>query len=498
MFQIKKPYIKLIRTNSILYRNGKAQKMKNFFIKRFHLISTAIALAIIISISFSLYSCKNASKILESQGTFDVTRGDIIQTISVSGYVESSENNNYSPSISGEVLHTLKKGDTFSKGDVLIEIDNRQQQLLIEQAEENLNSSKKSLDTARINYQQALDSNHIALQLAQTSTQQAEIAAQNAFTALENANNVAEKSRESARVSLENSKKLLEEAQSGPMMTDTSLAQYEANVESALASYESAKAQGTSSSRTAEGSYQQATVNQSATYWSNLSSTKSTEAQINLTSKNIALVESQVKLSEINLELAKLNSDSNIVYAPYDGMVLSSSYEEGQYASPGMNSISVISSDLVIKADINEIDVVNIKAGQDADISLDAYYENKIKGKIIEISPIPTNIGGVVSFEITAKPETRNGTGLLYGLSASLEITTTSLEDVLYIPLQSIYEENGKTYVDFVTTDKNVEKREVTAGVSNYDFIEIKSGLDEGDVILVSPINYTPAGNFNF
>jgi len=468
--------------------------MKEKFKKNLSLFTVIYSLAIILIASLSMYSCKSPGDLLGNEDIFEVTRGDITQTISVSGNIESSENNTYSPAISGEVLHVLKKGDTFARGDILIEIDNSQQQLLISQAEENLNSARISLDNARINYQQALDANHIALQLSETGTRQAELSTQNAFIALENANDMAEKSKESARVALENAKNLLEDAQG----TGIGIQQAEYNYEAARANYESAKAQATSQSKSAEGSYEQTLLNQSTTYWTNLSSTQSAQTQISLAAKNIALAESQLKLSEINLEMAKLDTDKNIIYAPYDGIVLSSSYEEGQYASPGMNAISVISKDFIIKADINEIDVVNIELGQDVDINLDAYYQNTIKGKITEISPISDNIGGVVSFEIKVKPETENGPELLYGLSASLEITTTSIEDVIYVPLQSIYEEDGKTYIDVLTTDKSAEKTEVKTGISNYDFVEIISGLSEGDTILVSPINYTPAGELGF
>ncbi len=472
------------------------EKIKN----KFSLFMVIIALAIVSITSLTLYSCNNTADILKSQGTFEVTRGDIVQTISTSGYVDSSDRNDYSPAVSGEVLYSLRQGDIFNKGDILLEIDNSQQQLLIAQAEENLNSARNSLDTARINYQQALDSNHIAIQLSETSAMQSELSARNAFTALENANNMADKSKESARVALENAEKLLQEAKGETLIviSDTQLAQYEANVESARASYESAKAQGTSSSKSAEGSYDQSLLNQSTTYWSNLSSTRSARTQIDLAAKNIALAESQLKLSEINLEMAKLDLDNNIIYASYDGMVFSSTYKEGQYASPGMSAISVINNDFVIKADINEIDVVNIKEGQDVDITLDAYYENKFSGEITGISPISTNIGGVVSFELTVTPESENAPRLLYGLSASLDITTSAVEDVLYVPVQSVYEEDGNTYIDLVTEDGNIEKRQITTGASNYDFVEIISGLSEGDVILVSPINYTSAGNLNF
>ncbi len=94
----------------------------------------------------------------------------------------------------------------------------------------------------------------------------------------------------------------------------------------------------------------------------------------------------------------------------------------------------------------------------------------------------------MVSFELIVKPEVENGPKLLYGLSASLDIVTSSAEDVLYVPIQSVFEENGKSYINVPGEDGRVEKAEVTTGIYNFDFIEIKSGLNEGDTVLISPI----------
>jgi HlyD family secretion protein len=456
--------------------------------KIFFLILTIIT---VIITALSLSSCKTLGEdVIASSDTFEVTRGDIIQTTSTSGYVDSSEKNDYSIATQGKVLHALEKGDIFNKGDVLLEIDNSRQKLLIAQAEENLEAARNSFSIAQINYQRALDANHIAIQLAETSSQQAELATISALKALENANNMADKSEKSAKVALENAKKLLNEAKDEPLIPDTQLAQYEANVDSAEANYDSVAAQGRSTAESAKNAYEQSILGQSASYWSNLSSTQSAKSQVEATAVNIKQAETQINLSEISLELARLDVDDNIIYAPYNGIVLSSTYKEGQYASPGMNAISIISNDFIIKADINEADIVNLKVGQDVDIILDAYPEIKFKGKIIEISRIPTSIGGVVSFDFLVRPDKENAPELLYGLSASLEIIELVSENILYVPIDSIIEEDGKTYVNLVTEDGKVKKTEVVTGAFNYEFIEIKSGLSEGDTVLISSINY--------
>ncbi|GAG54773.1 unnamed protein product, partial [marine sediment metagenome] len=100
-----------------------------------------ITISIIIIALLNLSACKRLGEMQESMETFKVTRGDIIQTVTTSGYVDSSEQNDYSLSASGKVLCALSKGDAFSKGDVLIEIDDSRQELLITQAEENLNTA---------------------------------------------------------------------------------------------------------------------------------------------------------------------------------------------------------------------------------------------------------------------------------------------------------------------------------------------------------------------
>jgi HlyD family secretion protein len=422
----------------------------------------------------------------EEPETFKVERGDIVKTVSTSGNVDSRYSNSYSLQASGKVIRCLEKGDSFEKGGMLIEIDSDRLGLLLKQAEENINVSRDSLDLAKISYQQALDSNHIAVQLAETSKQQSELAAGEAFKALENANDMASKSIKSARVALENSRELLETAEDEPLVTDLQIEQYENNVESAEAAYESAKSQARSQKSSAEGAYEQSLVNQSTTYWSNLSSITTAESQIAVTAKNIQQAESQLRLAEINYELAGLDKENYIIYAPYDGIVISTAFKTGEFGSPGIPALEIASNELVVSSEVNETDMVNLKTGQDVLITLDAYYNEELEGRILEISPVSTNIGGVVSYNVTAEPEVREEIKLFMGLSAGLTIKTESVENVLYIPIQSIYEINGSQFVDIILEDGTAEARQIETGIFNFDYIEVRHGLSEGDVVVVS------------
>ncbi|MCK5566336.1 MAG: efflux RND transporter periplasmic adaptor subunit, partial [Actinomycetia bacterium] len=294
------------------------------------------------------------------------------------------------------------------------------------------------------------DSNHIAVQMAEINTE------------------ISEKSAQSALISLENANKYL-----------SAIKQH-----ITTPSYQ--KQQAASSVDTAESGYDQSLLSQSTTYWSNLSSQQAAEAQIAITAKNIEQAEIQLRLAGINYELLGLDSDSHIILAPYDGIVISSAYKTGELAGPGVPAVNIASSEFVIRAAVNETDIVNMEIGQEVIITLDAYYNKILKGEILDMSPVSSNIGGVVSYIVTAELQDSSDIKLFHGLSASMEITTSFLEDVLYVPIESVFEENGKESIDLVVGEDLYERVEVETGLFNYDLIEIKSGLKEGDIIVVS------------
>ena len=421
-------------------------KMKKNYKKQITLSILTIFLALSLLLSFTSWHSGST----EDMETFKVARGNIIQTITSSGFVDTSQQKNYSLQTSGEVLKSLKKGELFKKGDVILEADNSRTQLLIEQAEENLKIAENSLDLAKLSYKQALDSNHISIQLAGEDAKLSEQAAQNAMVSLNNAN------------------------------------RYLSAVEqhSEIPSYQ--KEQAASSVNTAEGAYNQALINQSMTYWSDLSNMQTAANQIKITAENIKQAESQLALSKISLNLAKLDLDNNVIYAPFDGLVLASALSEGESANPGVGAISIIKSDHIIKSDINETDILKLIVGDEVEITLDAYPEDTFMGNIIEISPISQNLGGIVSFEITVRPKKQDKYKLLYGLSANLSITTSKAENVLYIPIEAVYDRDNKNYVYVLSKDSKIEKREITTGLYNYDYVEIKKGLSEGETIILS------------
>jgi len=459
-------------------------------------ISFAFIITLLLAASaVLLVSCAAEASVLPD--TYTVQKGSIIQTVTSSGSVDSSDKKNYSLSVAGEVLKSLNKGEYFKKGDILIEVSNDRTQILARQAEESLKTAETSIEIAKLNYQNARNANHVAIQLSESSAATAEQATLNAFKSMEDANILADASIANASKAVDSANSYLEVMKSSIAVLDFQVAGAESSLSGAQSQYDQALESARSQTDAAAGAYEQALNNQSTNYWSNLNSVQTAQAQMQITQKNIEQAENQLALSKINLELAMLDINKNKLTAPYDGIVLESNFSNGVYAGPGP-AISIISSDFEVKSDINETDISKVKIGQDVDITLDAFPEQDFTGKVSSISPIAKNIAGIITFEVKVAPDDNKNPSFMYGISANIEIATLKIDDILLVPAEAVYEENGKKYVDAVDStagaDNAFKKIEVTTGASDYSNTEILKGLKEGDVIYSSPVPLPDAG----
>jgi multidrug efflux pump subunit AcrA (membrane-fusion protein) len=439
-----------------------------------------------------------SSEDMTAQGMeiFEVQRGDILQLISTTGSVDSNVQNTYTLQGSGEIVAVLEKGDEFKKGDTLVELDNSDGLLRITEAEKDIELSEISLKTAKLNYQKALDENHIAVQISEINTKKAEESTESALKSLECANSNASLAYKSALRALENAEEQLQIAKNDPTTNDMQMEQYESNVESAEAQVGSTKESNKSSTSQSESSYNQSLLSQSSTYWNNLSSAQNAELQIENTRNNIRQAEIQLELAKMNLESAKEDITTNyMVSAPYDGIILSSDFKVGNQNS-GSNSISVIADDFSVKTTVGETDIAKILEGDEAYIALDAYPDTEFIGQIEKIIPISVEEGNIVSFEVVVSFNNDEGIEFFYGLSTNVDIVTEKADNVLLVPIQSVYKENGKSYVDLLISEQRpreetgeyVKKVEVTTGINDYYYMKIISGLKEGDKIITSRI----------
>ena len=497
--------------------------------------------------------------------TATVRRGSIIQSISTTGTIDSSDTQILSPKVSGEVLQSIDVGKEVKKDDILLKVDNSDLQLTVAQAQINVENAENSLKEARISYQAALDANHVAIQLAKLQIQSAQNSVESAANSINNTENSGSSSVENAQLAVKKAQdsynysiaqaqislnqaadKLNANAtdenkysyQSAYLSRDSAVASATNALDSAIAALNQADAQARASSEEAKNAYDSALISQSTTYWNTILSQEQALQKIQSSAISLDTAQKQVELAKLNLEDASKNLNNNTIIAPFDGIILSSSYKAGQYTGTGSSAISIASKDFIITTSVNETDMPKVAIGNKATVSFDAYPDQEFTGEVIFISSAPTVTNNITSYEMKVKLNKTDKVKLLYGLSTNLTIITARADNVLMVPIQAVYKENGKEYVDVLvappgTTQSNttsttrikrtnnatnntgntvtnnysnftkttinakdvtassIKKVEVTTGISNYNFVEIKSGLKEGDIVITSNIKLT-------
>jgi len=202
---------------------------------------------------------------------------------------------------------------------------------------------------------------------------------------------------------------------------------------------------------------------------------------------------SEIAQSRSRIDVAHAGLRRMVLRAPFAGIVADISGELGEYATPSPPGIPTPPAiDLIddrcmfVSAPIDEVDAANIKVGQMSRITLDAIKGKSFAGKVKRVAPYVLELEKQartveVEVEFTEPPTAEN---LLVGYSADVEIVHASHEKVLRIPTQTLLE--GKRVLFFRATDGVLEERKVEAGLANWEYTEITSGLKEGDQIVVS------------
>jgi RND family efflux transporter MFP subunit len=209
----------------------------------------------------------------------------------------------------------------------------------------------------------------------------------------------------------------------------------------------------------------------------------------------------QVNVAWVQLETAKRNLANAVIKSPINGYVLAINLKKGDYASLSsmLPAVSIAEQgDLIAKLNVNELDISKVRLEQSVDLRIDALNTN-VTGKITDISPLGNDLAGIVNYEVTASiPQLE---GLRIKMSVDGDITTSTTSNVLVLPSSAIREKSGQSYVltpVFDDTGKVIDAKEmnVEVGATNNSLVEIKSGLNEGDQVL---LNYDLNSNsFNF
>lgn len=191
----------------------------------------------------------------------------------------------------------------------------------------------------------------------------------------------------------------------------------------------------------------------------------------------------QRELDDVN---SVINGDGTLT-SPCDGIIVSVGYTDGSDVKAGEAIVTIAKTSAVsLSVSLSEEDVTDLSIGQDAEITLTSYEGQTFPATVESIAASPSRSGSAsVTYAVTAKMTDSNTKKVFVGMSGEVEFIKKQKKDVLYVSDQAITFENGVSSVLVKNADGTTTKTTVTTGFSNGQYVEIVSGLKEGETVLV-------------
>ncbi|MDD4980831.1 MAG: efflux RND transporter periplasmic adaptor subunit [Candidatus Omnitrophica bacterium] len=181
--------------------------------------------------------------------------------------------------------------------------------------------------------------------------------------------------------------------------------------------------------------------------------------------------------------------------SPIEGEVIVATTQPGQTVTTA-DAVVVLSDHLITRAQVDETDIGRVKLGQKAIITLDAYPDTKIKAAVEHIYYESKTVNNVTIYEVDLTPE-KVPPFFRSGMNATADFIVESKENILIIPQEALRKEKGESFVLVKQESNKVPlKTRVTLGVSDDKNIEVISGVDKDDKILIASKKYVlPTAN---
>ena len=392
--------------------------------------------------------------------TADVTKGDLAQTVSVTGDLVANEEITLNFELGGRVGKVfVKPSDRVAVGDKIATLVDSTLQKQVEQAKALLN---KAIANAGIN---------------DDVLREAEVSKENAENVLDDTKDLNKQNIAAAEQAVDDAQKYYDDAKSlyddSPTKANKlTLTTAEGHLNSAKEALKTAREQSSLAETGAEN---------------NLDSAK---ARVKTAESDFARESRDAEVSQARAayDIALLNLDMATLVTPVNGIITEVNNKVGEILGTGVIKESfsrVMSLDVIIESKVPESDIVKTKLGQHAKVTFDALTEDDVfDGEIIEIDPASTTIQDVVYYEIKLKLNNIDSR-IKPGMSANVDIATAEKEDVLMIPMRAVKTEGKKKYVDVLQADNTTKKAYVETGLEGDEgMVEIKSGLKEGEKVV--------------
>lgn len=464
--------------------------------------------------------------------TEKVSKGDVLQEISETGSVKATENITLGFKTAGKIakIH-VAVGDNVKKGNVLAELDSTQLLAQLQNAKaaldvannqynklvngltpEDIKTYENAVTDAKNDLKSAYDSALNSLRDAYTKIYNAYTAATSIqndyFSASDQEGIKVQDAKKDINNNLQNVKNYLDTAEksSAKEDIDSAISQTLLALDNVYNDFKIIREQcdegiyysKVSSTDKASLDTQKGYINTALT---NVTTSQQTiasdkialqKAEDNLALKtasarteDIDIYKAQIQQAQANVDLYQSQLNDNYLKSPIDAKITAINAKRGEVVAANQSVINLLSSEpFQIKVDIYEQDIVKVKMGDTAKITLVAFPKQTFEGKVLSIDPAEKIVDNVVYYEVTIDfPNQPND--VKSGMTADIVIETNKKDSVLRVPKNAIENVDGKNIVQVIVNKDKIENRQITTGLEGNDYYEVVSGLSEGDTIIV-------------
>lgn len=443
------------------------------------------------------------------------TRPELRSTVTSSGEVRPIQFMNLTSEVQGRIEDIrVKEGDKVEKGQILVRIDPDQlqsstdaQMAAFQTAQDEVRVSQSQVSAAQNQLAQAQQQLNVSQVAVDTARQQV-ITAQADVDKAQVELNAA--SREQKR-----NEQLLESGVISRLIYDEA----KDRVENARASYNTAKSN--LAARQLGIKDAQARLNQQTV------AVQDARRAVNSANLSVNSSQSRVNQQSAVLRGSKSQRDKTLVVAPINGVIAEIPSKVGTFAVAGLSTTALLTiadmSSINVEVKVDETEIDKVEVGQKAKIKVDAFGDREIAGEVLQKTPLAVgksqttgglstniNVQEAKEFRVVIQlkdlsPEVHDG--LRPGMSATAEITTKTVNNVIAVPLQAVIEkkpeasptpalqadapqpvEKPKPIKGVYVVDGNKAKFvEVQTGITGESDIQITSGLEEGKDVITGP-----------
>ena len=476
---------------------------------------------------------------VQSYTEVEASRQDIQTTLTGTGTIQPANQYNVTSSVQGDVLScTFEEGDTVKKGDTLYEIDKtdaenqiNQAKLQLQQSQNSYNQTVESLNDLNVTSKKSGMITELYVEVGDEVQAGAKIAdvRDSSVMELKVPFNAADAAKfgvgAAATVTMDGSFETLTGSVYAIDAAETVLDGYQ------IVKYVTIRVNnpgGLSTSSAATATVNGVACNQGAAFTYLSESTITAEASGTVTSLLVkegaqvsngtviarlssTATQNQVSNSKLSLEQQQLSYQNTVdklddytITAPIDGTIITKNIKVGDTldTTNGQTTMAVIYdlSYLTFDISLDELDVNKVAVGQTVNISCDSLTDaGTFEGTITKVSVAGTTSNGVTTYPVTVQIDDIPD-GLLPGMNVDATIVISEAADALAVPVAAVQRGNtvyvkdssakntDGAMVNGVTLPDGWRAVEVETGLSNDDYIEITSGLSEGDVVYVPQI----------